>query len=88
VAAALVFVVLGAFAEEADFEVVVALVDFDGTKEPLAGRTGRAPGVTGACKVRRCARGGPVQHSHTPGAFPRTRSDERTAGAVPDRRRA
>jgi len=42
--------VLGAFAEEAVFEVVVALVDFDGTKEPLAGRTGAHLGSPGRAR--------------------------------------
>ena len=63
---------LAAFAAEALFEVV-ALVGFDGTNEPLADVTGRAPLLTGACEVRRCARGGPVEQCRTPRAFPRTR---------------
>ena len=58
----------------------VALVGFDGTYEPLVIGQARtwSPAVTWACVVRRCARGVPGQHCHTPAAFPRTQA-RRTA---------
>jgi Pentapeptide repeats (8 copies) len=51
----------------------VALVDFDGTNEPLAGRASAHLGHR-ACEVRRCARGVPTQHCHTARAFPSHRA--------------
>ena len=33
------------------------VVGFEGTNKPLVGRAGTRPGVTGACEVRRSARG-------------------------------